>query len=280
MLRSVNKDAAGTLGTGWLRRLLGPLMRDQTRAGHPYGAYVAAHLAGAAGVLHTNPRLVYLPAQAALGPYQARFWPGLYLLEERPVGDARQAVTLGASPEIVGSDALLRSLGSRPASVGTARAYLRARLLDLWLGDWSRRGDQWRWALLPGPDGPEFHPIPRDRDQAFYQFDDGLYPRLVAACVPKYQSFGPRLGAGQVAALAYTARLLDQRLLARLPLPAYLAEADSLQRRLTDAQIDTALACGPPEIIPHNRRLLREPLRARRAQLRQVAAWFFRAVKG
>ena len=30
-----------------------------------------------------------------------------------------------------------------------ARAYLRARLLDLLVGDWSRREDQWRWASFP-----------------------------------------------------------------------------------------------------------------------------------
>ena len=275
VLRSVNKDAAGTLGSGAWHALLGPLLRDQTRAGHPYGAYVAARLAQAAGVLHTNPQLVYVPAQAALGRFGAAFAPGLYLLEERPAGDARQAETLGASPEIVGSEALLRSLGPRPPSPGTARAYLRARLLDLLLGDWSRRADQWRWALRPGPQGPEFHPIPRDRDQAFYQFDDGLYPRLVAAGVPKYQSFGPRLTAPQVKALAYTARLLDHRLLPSLPPAAFRAEADSLQRRLSDAQIDAALACGPPEMVAQNRALLREPLRRRRQQLGQVAAWFY-----
>ncbi len=279
VLRSVNKNAAGRLPAGALRRLLGPLMRDQTRAGNPYGAYVAARLAAAAGVLHTNPQLVYVPRQAALGPFGAGFADALYLLEERPAGNATQAVTLGASPEIVSSVALLSSLGPRPPSTGTARAYLRARLLDLWLGDWSRRADQWRWARMAGPDGPEFHPIPRDRDQAFYQFDDGFYPHLVAACVPKYQSFGPALNAAQVAGLARTARPLDQRLLRGLPRAAFLAEADSLQRRLTDSEIDAALTAGPSEARRLNAALLREPLRARRGQLRQVATWYFEVVR-
>ena len=284
VLRSVNKDAAGTLGSGAWHALLGPLLRDQTRAGHPYGAYVAARLAQAAGVLHTNPQLVYVPAQAALGRFGAAFAPGLYLLEERPAGDARQAETLGAAPEIVSSEALLRALGPRPPSPGTARAYLRARLLDLWLGDWSRRADQWRWARMSGPAAapsapaapapPEYRPIPRDRDQAFYLFDGG-YPRLVAACVPKYQRFGPALTAGQVQALAHTARPLDQRLLAGLSPAAFRAEAAALQRRLTDPEIEAALRCGPPEIIAQNLALLRQPLRARRAQLPQVAGWFY-----
>lgn len=45
VLRSVDKDARLALPAGWVRGLLGPLMRDQTSAGHPYGAYVAARLA-------------------------------------------------------------------------------------------------------------------------------------------------------------------------------------------------------------------------------------------
>ncbi len=279
VLRSVDKDARPALPAGWVRRLLGPLMRDQTSAGQPYGAYVAARLAQAAGVLHTNPRLVYLPADPALGPFRATHGGALYLLEERPDGDQRHAPTLGASARVVGSGALLAALRRRPASPATARAFLRARLLDVWLGDWSRRPDQWRWATLPERGaGPEFRPIPRDRDQAFFQLDDGLYPWLIARLRPRYQSFGPRLSAASVAGLAATARPLDTLLLRRLPPAAFRQEADSLRRRLTDAAIDAALAAGPPETRAAVAARLRPALRARRAQLPAVADWFYQAV--
>lgn len=49
VLRSVDKDARLALPAGWVRGLLEPLMRDQTSAGYPYGAYVVAWLAQAAG---------------------------------------------------------------------------------------------------------------------------------------------------------------------------------------------------------------------------------------
>jgi hypothetical protein len=60
VLRSVDKDLSRSVATGWLEELVGPVLRDQTSAAPPYGAYVAAALAQAAGVYHTNPRLVYL----------------------------------------------------------------------------------------------------------------------------------------------------------------------------------------------------------------------------
>lgn len=280
VLRSVDKDARPALPAGWVRRLLGPLMRDQTCAGHPYGAYVAARLAQAAGVLHTNPRLVYLPDDPALGPFRASHGRALYLLEERPAGDQRHAPTLGASARVVGSAEMLAAVGRGPASPATARAFLRARLLDLWLGDWSRRPDQWRWATLPaaGAAPPEFRPIPRDRDQAFFQMNDGFYPWLIGQCRARYQSFGPRLTAANVAALAATARPLDTLLLRGLPAAAFQQEAALLRQRLGDAAIDSALQAGPPETRSVIAAELRPALRARRAQLPAVAGWFYDAV--
>lgn len=279
VLRSVDKDARSALPAGWVRRLLGGLMRDQTCAGQPYGAYVAARLAQTAGVLHTNPRLVYLPNEPALGRFRASHGRALYLLEEHPGGDERHAPTLGASARVVSSGVLLAALQGRPASPATARAFLRARLLDLWLGDWSRRPDQWRWATRPSAGaGPEFRPIPRDRDQAFFQMGDGFYPWLIAHIRSRYQSFGPRLTAANVADLAVTARPLDTLLLRRLPAAAFREEAEILRRRLTDAAIDSALQAGPPETRAAVAAHLRPALRRRREQLPVVASWFYEVV--
>lgn len=278
VLRSVDKDARAALPAGWPRRLLGGLMRDQTSAGHPYAAYPAAQLAAAAGVFHTNPQLVFVGNDAGLGHFRSAFANGLYLLEERPDGDQRHAPSLGFSPRVISSGHLRAALGGRAPSRATARAFLRARLLDMWLGDWSRRPDQWRWATLAaGPDGgrPEYRPVPRDRDQAFFQLDDGLYPGLISRFIAKYQSFGADLTAGRVAGLRRSARPLDLLLLRGLSRPEFLAEADSLQRRLPDAAIAAALQAGPPEVRADMAARLGPQLRARRAQLPAVAGWFF-----
>lgn len=278
VLRSVEKDARAALPAGWVRRLLGGIMHDQTSAGQPYAAYVAAALAQAAGVLHTNPQLVFVGDDAGLGPFRAAFANALYLLEERPDGDQRHAPSLGRSARVIGSWRLRAQLAGRPASRATARAYLRARLLDMWLGDWSRRPDQWRWATFPGaPDSTrtEYRPIPRDRDQAFFQFDDGLYPGLISVFIPKYQSFRAALTARRVAGLRRTGRPLDLLLLPGLPQSDFLAEADSLQRRLSDPVIAQALRAGPPETRVALAARLGYRLRARRAQLPAVAGWFY-----
>jgi len=271
VLRSVDKDMAAALPAGFWHWLLGGLLKDQTSITQPYGAYVAARLAEAAGVLHANPRLVYLADDPALGQFRASHGKALYLLEERASGDQESRTGFGHAPKIISTRHLLLHLYQRPAGQVVARAYLRARLLDIWLGDWSRREDQWRWASFPRAGYTWYRPIPRDRDQAFFLFDDGALPRLVSWFVPKYQSFHATMRLANVDGLTSTARALDRTLLGTLGPDDFRQEADSLRRRLNDAVIAQALTAGPTETRAVIAARFGPLLRARREQLAAVA---------
>ena len=275
MLRSIDKDARAALPAGWIRHLLGGLMKDQTCAGQPFGAFVAAPLAQAAGVYHTNPRLVFLPQDPGLGTFRSHYANALYLLEERPDGNQQRVASFGHAPAVVNSRHMLTADGQGPEARVEPRAYLRARLLDIWLGDWSRRPDQWRWASFPRAGGVRYRPIPRDRDQAFFLFDDGLLTGLISWFVAKYSSFHAPVRPGAVAGLTVTARALDRTLLGALSAEDFRAEADSLRRRLTDAAIARALAAGPPETRALFAARFGPLLRARREQLAAIARRYF-----
>jgi hypothetical protein len=275
VLRSVDKDASAALPAGWIRGLLGGLMRDQTSVGQPYGAYVASYLAEAAGVYHTNPSLVYLANDPGLRHFRADYANALYLLEERPDGNQQGAANFGHSPAVVNSRHMLTAIRRRPGARVEARAYLRARLLDMWLGDWSRRPDQWRWASFPAAGRTTYRPIPRDRDQAFFLFDDGLITRIISWFVPKYHSFSTTIPLGTVDGLTTTARALDRTLLGILGADDFRQEADSLRRRLTNAVIARALTRGPAETQAVIAARFDPMLRARREQLPAVAQRYF-----
>lgn len=275
VLRSVDKDASAALPAGWIRWLLGGLMKDQTSVGQPYGAYVASYLAEAAGVYHTNPSLVYLPNDPGLRKFRADYANALYLLEERPDGNQHGAANFGHSPAVVNSRHMLTAIRRRPSAQVEARAYLRARLLDMWLGDWSRRPDQWRWASFPAAGRTIYRPIPRDRDQAFFLFDDGLITRIISWFVPKYHSFHARIPLRTVDGLTTTARALDRTLLGNLSAEDFRQEADSLRRRLTNAVVAEALTRGPAETRATIAARFAPILRARREQLPAVAAQYF-----
>ncbi len=280
VLCSVDKDLSQSLNTNWLARAAAPVLRDQACAAPPYGAYVAARLARAAGVFHTNPRLVYLLPDSALGAWRERFRPALYLLEERPAHDESEASSFGDARQVVGSEEMLRQVLRGPAARLAARAYLRARLLDMLMGDWSRRADQWRWAgFAQGGRGIEFRPIPRDRDQAFFRFDDGWLTRLISWFRPRYQTFNAHLAPADVDPLTVTARALDHTALALLPPAAFQAEADSLRARLPNAALAQALQAGPPEVRAYLTRALLPALRARRDALPAAARRYYEVLQ-
>ncbi len=66
---------------------------------------------------------------------------------------------------------------------------LRARLLDMMIGDWDRHFDQWRFGTTDTGVGKLYFPIPRDRDQAFF-YSDGLFIKSVSiAALPYLQGF-------------------------------------------------------------------------------------------
>ena len=275
VLRSVDKDMSAALRPGWKRNLLRGLLKDQTSATQPYGAYPAAYLAEAAGVLHANPRLVYLGADPGLGKFKAEYGHALYLFEERPDGDQRPVASFGHSPNVVNSAHMLAALRRNPDCYVPARAYLRARLLDMLVGDWSRREDQWRWASFPQSGRVAYLPVPRDRDQAFFLFDDGLITRLVSWFVPKYQTFRGRLRLENVDGLTTTARALDRTLLTSLSAADFRQVADSMRLALRNAVLARAFEMGPPETRAAIAARFVPMLRDRREQLPAVAQRYF-----
>src|SRR5258708_28803680 len=72
---------------------------------------------------------------------------------------------------------LFQRLEQRSDERVDARAYLRARLIDVLVGDWDRHISQWRWARFDMHGERIWQPIPRDRDHAFSRFD-GVFPSV------------------------------------------------------------------------------------------------------
>lgn len=276
VLRSVDKDATKALPEGLQNGPIGRLMKDQTSVIHPYGAYIVPRLAQAVGVYHTNPRLVYIADDPALGEYRKAFANALYLMEERPEGNQSQIASFGYSPRVESSRRVFTNLVTSSQFRVEARQYLRARLFDMWLGDWSRREDQWRWASFAAPSGTvSYRPIPRDRDHAFFKFNDGLLTHIIGWVKSNYQTFDKTIRLNDVEGLNRAAYPMDKSLLVYLTREDFRQVADSMRQQLSDAVIKEALAVWPQEVYALSGAEFEEKLQSRRAQLPQVAAKFY-----
>lgn len=269
-LRSVDKDVTKALPEEFRDIVLLNLLQDQISAIHPYSAMVIPTLADAAGIYHTNPQVVYLKAQPALGVYNGLFPEGMYLLEERLEGWRPDVPSFGEHEEILGYLDVLEKLEEDPDHRVDQEFVLRSRLFDLFIHDWDRGDDQWRWARMDGPDGTKiYRPIPRDRDQTFYRFK-GVLPWTVA-----------RLGIRKFASIhedlkrpwwqSFNARYFDRYFLNEPDRETWALVAEELQESLTDSVIQVALSNWPAAVLEADGERLTRQLQARRDNLERIA---------
>ena len=241
VFRSTDKELVRLIHLGLNRSLLARLIQDQASASHPASALVAAPLQAAVGLPFAHPRLVVLPPDPGLGVYQDRFAGLLGTLQEGPA--EMIPVPLGGElPDVEDTDEVLPRLDSTASHQVDARAFLTARLLDLWLNDWDRHGGQWRWAAVPQSWGMLWRPIPVDRDQAFARYDGWLLA-LARLRTTKLSVFGPHYP--HLQGLTRNSGWLDRRLLVGLSRATWDSVTGFVVSRLTDSVIDSAVRRMP-----------------------------------
>ena len=76
----------------------------------------------------------------------------LGFIEERPDENKDPSLAFAGALEIVSTDELYDIIEKKPGNYVDSEQFLRARLLDVFLGDWDRHRDQWRWAKVKDGD--------------------------------------------------------------------------------------------------------------------------------
>ena len=276
-LRALDKEPSKTLPKVLRHSFVLNMVRDATSAAIPYGALTVPPLAQAAGVPHTRPRLVYVRAdETGLNTMSERFRGKVALLEEKYNAPASCTPDLAGATEFLGGEAMLKAVYDDPTRTIDQPAFLRARLLDVWLGDWDRHEGQWQWAAFAQPGGRvRYQAIPKDRDQVYFRFDDGLIPWLAARhfIAPQFHTFKPEYG--YMAGLVYQAQFIDQRGLSQMTRADFQRLAHDLQSRLPDSLIDRAMHRLPPAVFALEGPRLGAALKARRQTLPQAAEAYY-----
>jgi hypothetical protein len=272
--RSVNKDPSPLIPESLRGTVAQRIFQDQISAGHPAAPLVVSPVLDAAGVLHAEPHLVWLADDPTLGEFRAEFGGLLGTIEERPTDDGPG---FAGADKIVGTQELFERLENDQDERVDTRAFLAARLVDVFLGDWDRHQDQWRWARLGKGDDLPWTPIPRDRDQAFARFD-GLLLGLARLSAPQLVAFSAHYPS--MVGLTWNARVVDRRLLSGLEWSVWDSVATAHKGRLTDQVIDDAVAHLPEEFKPANAGPMAAALKSRRDHLTDAARRYYRLLAG
>ncbi len=254
VLRTVDKGGSEAVPTSFRGGLSSSVIKDLNSASHPYAALIVPELAKPLHIPVAHPELFFVPDDPAFGFYRRLFAGKVCMLEEKD-----------ASPD--GSDTkstgtvfkkMLDESDHRP----NQPAVLKARLLDMLIGDFDRHFDQWKWIEQDTGKGKIYDPIPKDRDQALF-YSDGLLTKLVSGRIMPFLK-GFRNDIPDIKWLGYTARDFDRIFLTELSVGDWKRSIDSMKEKLPDSVIRNAVHKLPPEIFSLNGEKIIQKLISRR----------------
>lgn len=245
---------------------------------HPYTPFVVGDLAGSVGVNHSNPKLFYVPKQNALREFNEGFGGELYMIEERPSEGFESLASFGKPDAIVGTDDVLQNLNKDEKYKIDEKAYIRARLFDMLIGDWDRHYDQWRWGEYKENGTIIYRPIPRDRDQAFSKYDGKLLHLLMKMPALRHmQSFKDDIS--NVKWFNMEPYPLDLALIRYSDKKVWEEQADYIKNNLTDKEIDKAFLNLPKEVQDATMDGIKKNLKSRRSKMNEYADDYYEVLQ-
>lgn len=276
-LRSVDKDPIGVLPHFWQKTFVANVVRDQTSAVNPYAAIVLPVLAKSAGIPHSTPKLFYiLPSDTTFDSYSDKVKDRVFMIEEKYTDNRAITKALGTATDIVSSKKMLKKRFGKNTHLIDQQAFAKARLFDVFVNDWDRHEGQWEWAEYK--DGKEtiYRPIPKDRDNAFFKFNDGVIPWIMSRkwAIRKFHSFSKEYK--DVEALMINAQFIDDRTMPEVSRAEFQAIAKELQHALTNEVLELAVKQYPPSVYNLIGESTLEKLKNRRDNLHEAADKFYR----
>lgn len=267
--QSVEKDFRDTYAENFIM--------DFYTTAHPFTPLVVARLADRIGVNHSNPVLFYVPKQNTLGLFNEEFGNEMYYIEERPMDKFSNLASFGKPPKVVDTNDVLANIDDDEKYEIDEKAYIRARLFDMLIGDWDRNDEQWRWGEYKEKDKIIYRPIPRDRDQAFTKFDGNLLSILMNIPALRHmRGFSHHLK--NVKWFNREAYNLDLALLTKADEKAWVDQAHYIIQNLSDTDIDKAFATLPKEVKDATTDRIRIQLKIRKKDLAEYAREYYKTL--
>jgi hypothetical protein len=268
VLRSVDKNPTKALPENFRGSLAQDLVQEFNSAAHPYAALTIPTMAKALKISAPTPELFFVPDDPELGFYRQLFANTVCMLEETDVttdgSDTKSTAKIFSK--------MLEDNDHRADQF----AVLKARLLDILIGDFDRHFDQWKWATTDTGKGKLYYPIPKDRDQAYF-FSNGKLIKIASKKMMPFLS-GFKNKIENVDWLGFSARDFDRLFLTDLDREEWMKTVLEFQRTLTDDIIRKAIKKLPPEVFSINGETLINKLISRRDMLAEAAMEYYRFI--
>lgn len=270
--RSMNKYPSKILPKVLQKTIAADILQDQISSANPLAALVVVPILDAVDIIQAKPILCVMPDDPKLGEFQAEFCGLLGMIEIHPKVDDDEGIEFEGAEKVEGTLDLFDRLAEKHSEKYDSREYLKARLIDIFLGDWDRHTDQWKWAKYTINGIEYWKPIPRDRDQAFAKFD-GLGVRIAEYLVPQFNHFGYEYP--QIEDITWSGRFIDRRVLPVLTEQVWDSITYFVTTKITDDVIDEAVRALPDEHYNIAANELLSKLKYRRDKIENISKMFY-----
>jgi hypothetical protein len=267
--RGINKDPRKLLPAELQETFVADILKDQISTSNPYAPLVAAPIVKAMNILQAEPQLYFLPDHENLGEFRTEFANTLGTIEEHPEKGFGNAVKVKNTFDLF--DLMEDDHDNRVE----AAEYLKVRLIDIYIGDWDRHTDQWRWGRYDENEKHIWKPIPRDRDQAFSKYD-GLFPWITAMSITQLAGFTGTYP--KIADLTWSGRYVDRRILNSLTKSQWDSVTAFVLNRLTDSLIISAVRKLPRDVFAIEGNKLIFTLIQRKNRLEEASEIFYKNI--
>jgi len=215
-------------------------IRDFQTTQHPYYPLVINNLADDASVNQIKSSLYYVPKQENLKEYNENFGDELYFLEHLPT------VTDTLNNFITTEEMLNKTIENNRQIIDREQ-YIRARLLDMLVGDWNRNESQWLWKKNTKGDEVIYEPYSKTREFIFPKYDGAFFSLLMRLAPFRHmESYKDKIR--NVKWFNKIAYPLDLAILQNTTEEEWTKQAEILQNSITESSLKSSFDKLPKEI--------------------------------
>ena len=264
-LRTVEKDVEKALPIPIRNTLAEKVTQDLISASHPYAAVTIPPINKALGVIAPEPKIYFVPDDPSFGEFRSLFANTVCLLERRdPTPD---------DSETKNSEDLMDKILEENDHRVMQHTVLKARLVDMLIGDWDRHSGQWRWGKIEKDGMDLYYAVPRDRDQAYF-YSNGILVKTVRHFAMKHL-VGYRDNLNKLKNLNFKGWKFDGMFLNELDKQDWDSTLKWVQSQLTDELIHTAMTQMPAEAYAINGAEMERKFRGRRDDLHEKGMRYY-----
>jgi len=265
--RSVNKNPTQRMDKDLRPGVYGKITQDKTSHQHPLSSTIMGPFMDRLGLPHSRPKLYVMPDDPRLGAFREEFAGMLGTLELKPKGKSKKKKRKGfrGADDVESTMQMYKRLIDDNDNYVDVDQFVKARLLDIWVADWDRHFNNFKWLVYKDGKQKKYSVFPKDRDKSLSLYE-GVYKFIEIFHLQRDKSNFRKNYYG-LKYLNNKNKTMDRWLANSYTYEDWQAAVDDFQKQMTDEAIADAIDHLPVEMQGLVRKRMTAVLKSRRAKL-------------